>query len=102
MMEDMEEMEFFNYVFDKIKDSKDIKSALNSLNLGELIVIINVSLEEGFIVKYCVVSFTNLEHFSIHFNFIPYITRTSVNTMNPPTIKLLPIKVLKPKKKKEK
>lgn len=34
MMEDMEEMEFFNYVFDKIKDSKDIKSALNSLNLG--------------------------------------------------------------------
>lgn len=34
MMEDMEEMEFFNYVFDKIKDSKDIKNALNSLNLG--------------------------------------------------------------------
>ena len=34
MMKDMEEMEFFNYVFDKIKDSKDIKSALNSLNLG--------------------------------------------------------------------
>ena len=34
MMEDMEEMEFFNYIFDKIKDSKDIKSALNSLNLG--------------------------------------------------------------------
>lgn len=33
-MMDMEEMEFFNYVFDKIKDSKDIKSALNSLNLG--------------------------------------------------------------------
>ena len=33
-MMNMEEMEFFNYVFEKIKDSKDIKSALNSLNLG--------------------------------------------------------------------
>jgi len=33
-MMDMEEMEFFNYVFEKIKDSKDIDNALKSLNLG--------------------------------------------------------------------